>query len=97
MAIQHYTVVNDVYQYNIMIVIDDTLSKINDYHRMCVHGACACLYECYELEKAEIRFQLFRAQDTKRTYKHTSYLTLSAQVDFIYVFCLFVCVREWTG
>lgn len=41
MAIQH-SVVNDVYQYNIMIVIDDTLLKINDYHRMCVCVVRVC-------------------------------------------------------
>lgn len=72
-----------------MIVIDDMLSKINDYHRMsvlCVR-ACVrvCLCECDELEKRKFESNCFGHQ-TKRTYIHALYLTHSAQVDSI-LFC----------
>lgn len=87
------TVVNDVYQYNVMIVIDDTLSKINDCHRMLAVRVCAwfCVNAMDWKSGNSIPIVSCTTQN-KRTHlpTHTLYLTHYAQVDFM---CFFL----WTG
>lgn len=81
------TVVNDVYQYNVMIVIDGTLSRTNDCHRMCV-CVCARVF-CVNAMDWKSGNSIPIVLCTKRRphlLAHALYLTHSAQVDFMYFF-----------
>lgn len=66
-----------------MIVIDDTLSKINDCHRMCV--CCVCVNAMDWKSGNSIPIVSCTTQNALTcTHTHTFYLTHSAQVDFMY-------------